>query len=325
MRIHYTWKCPFCPAILDNRRDWFRHKKDMHNSLRNSPKRVLADRVCQYCGHASKYLSSLKCHERYCKLNPNRVAPRKQNVDDAWRERMRRQAIDGYKKGTFHGWMNCHSSKPSYPEKFFMKVIKNNFIDIHYKYNLMFYQYKLDFAWPHKKLCIEIDGSQHERNEKQKESDRRKDQKLQLNGWKVLRIRWIDMYHNPSEYIQQAKHFVDSGEVLTCEPYTNPGKTVQPSKMRSSGKKKKRTDGKMKQENSKKTAYFLDRTGRANMNVLNPDIWQTRLNMIVQSGVDLTQYGWVERVHKVTGYTRRTIYQTINHFADIMNGKYFRR
>lgn len=238
MRIHYEWKCPFCSITLNNRRDWFKHKKEVHNSIRNKPARVLADRVCQYCGYASKYMSSLKCHERYCILNPNRDEPRKQTIDDAWRERMRKQAIEGYQKGTFHGWMNCHSSKPSYPEKFFMKVIKNHFDDIHYKYNLMFYQYKLDFAWPHKKRCIEIDGSQHERNENQKASDQRKDQKLSMNGWKVLRIRWIDLYHNPSEYIQQAKHFIDSGEVLTCEPYVNPSKIVHSAKIRNTKQKK---------------------------------------------------------------------------------------
>ena len=327
MRIHYEWKCPFCPVTLNNRRDWFKHKKEVHNSIRNKPARVLADRVCQYCGYASKYMSSLKCHERYCILNPNRVEPKKQIIDDAWRERMRKQAIEGYKKGTFHGWMNCHSSKPSYPEKFFMKVIKNHFDDIHYKYNLMFYQYKLDFAWPHKKRCIEIDGSQHERNEKQKASDQRKDQKLSMNGWKVLRIRWVDMYHNPHEYIQQAKHFIDSGEVLTCEPYVNPSKTVHVAKIRNT-KQKKRSSRKKKSYKSQKPrnpAYFLDKTGRANKNVLNPDIWKTRLNMILQSGVDLMQYGWVEKVHQKTGYTRRIIYKTINHFADVMNGKYFRR
>lgn len=327
MRIHYEWKCPFCSITLNNRRDWFKHKKEVHNSIRNKPARVLADRVCQYCGYASKYMSSLKCHERYCILNPNRDEPRKQTIDDAWRERMRKQAIEGYQKGTFHGWMNCHSSKPSYPEKFFMKVIKNHFDDIHYKYNLMFYQYKLDFAWPHKKRCIEIDGSQHERNENQKASDQRKDQKLSMNGWKVLRIRWIDLYHNPSEYIQQAKHFIDSGEVLTCEPYVNPSKIVHSAKIRNTKQKKISSREKKSHKSTKPSnpAYFLDKTGRANKNVLNPDIWNTRLNMILQSGVDLMQYGWVEKVHQKTGYTRRIIYKTINHFDDAMNGKYFRR
>ena len=64
------------------------------------------------------------------------------------------------KLGLNHGWMSCHSSKKSYPEKFFTQVIENEFDDKNYEYNLLFYQYRLDFAWPHKKLCIEINGSQ---------------------------------------------------------------------------------------------------------------------------------------------------------------------
>jgi len=320
MVLHYKWNCPFCDEIFDSRRAMLAHKKSLHKTCRKSAVRVLADRVCIFCGHASKYMSSLKYHEKFCLLNPNRATPKKRIITDEWRNRMRQQAIEGYKKGTFHGWMNCHSSKPSYPEKFFMKAIKNNFDDIHYKYNMVFYQYKLDFAWPNKKLCIEIDGSQHERNQKQKASDLRKDQKLQLHGWKVLRIRWIDMYHNPAEYINQAKCFIDSGNVIECEPYTNPNKiqhTTKSSHKNSSSMKKP----------SKPVIplYFTDKTGRSNMNVLNPEIWKSRLNMILQSGVDLMQYGWVEKVHKETGFTRRTIYQTINHFANEMQGKYFRR
>lgn len=77
---------------------------------------------------------------------------------------------------------------------------------------MLFYQYRLDFAWPHKKLCIEIDGSQHERDLKQKESDIRKDKKLIENGWKVLRIKWIDLYNNPKYYIEQAKEFINSNK-----------------------------------------------------------------------------------------------------------------
>ena len=78
----------------------------------------------------------------------------------------------------------------------------------------MFYQYKLDFAWPQKKLCIEIDGSQHDRVDAQKQSDIRKDIKLLENGWRVLRIRWVDMYNNPDEYIHKAKQFIDDGMII---------------------------------------------------------------------------------------------------------------
>lgn len=30
-------------------------------------------------------------------------------------------------------------------------------------------------------------------------------------GWEVLRIKWIDMYKNPEEWILKAKEFIDGG------------------------------------------------------------------------------------------------------------------
>ena len=88
-------------------------------------------------------------------------------------------------------------------------MIENEFDDKDYEYNKQFFTYKLDFAWEDKKKCIEIDGSQHERLIEQKESDIRKDKKLQENGWQVLRIKWKDMFNYPKLYIRIAKNFID--------------------------------------------------------------------------------------------------------------------
>ena len=52
------------------------------------------------------------------------------------------------------------NNEPSYPEKFFMNVIKNEFEDQNYVREYPFKIYSLDFAWPEKKQCIEIDGEQ---------------------------------------------------------------------------------------------------------------------------------------------------------------------
>ena len=37
-----------------------------------------------------------------------------------------------------------------------------------------------------------------------------------------------------------------------------------------------------------------------------------RINLIINSGVDLTKYGWQTKVSKLTGLTRREIYYTLN-------------
>ena len=210
LKDYYEWKCPFCTEIFKSRHKLQNHKKIEHPNCRVPTTINIC--YCQYCNKKFNYLSSKNRHEKYCNLNPNHIkfighpntAETKQKLSIIQKERI--------KLGLNHGWMSCHSSKKSYPEEFFTQVIENEFDDKNYEYNLLFYQYRLDFAWPHKKLCIEIDGSQHERDLKQKESDIRKDKKLIENGWKVLRIKWIDLYNNPKYYIEQAKEFINSNK-----------------------------------------------------------------------------------------------------------------
>lgn len=100
------------------------------------------------------------------------------------------------------------NNKPSYPESFFMKVIKNDFDDKNYKYEMPFKIYSLDFAWPHKKKVIEIDGEQHKRFEEYKKRDRRKDYYLKKDGWKIKRISWKRMCKNTKKIINELNLFI---------------------------------------------------------------------------------------------------------------------
>jgi hypothetical protein len=47
--------------------------------------------------------------------------------------------------------------------------------------------YKLDFAWPHLKVGLEVDGGSHTALARQQQ-DRKKEAKLAELGWKVLRV-----------------------------------------------------------------------------------------------------------------------------------------
>lgn len=100
------------------------------------------------------------------------------------------------------------NNKPSYPEQFFARVIKNNFKDQKYNKELPIGRYSLDFAWMHLKKCIEIDGEQHQRYKEYKLRDIRKNKFLKKEGWKILRISWKKFYHNPQKYIQIAYNFI---------------------------------------------------------------------------------------------------------------------
>ena len=99
------------------------------------------------------------------------------------------------------------NNEPSWPEKFFMEVIENEFVDKNYTREHPVGIYSIDFAWVEKKLAIEIDGDQHQRFESYKNRDLKKDQVLRDEGWQVLRIIWKDMFHDTKKYIKIAKDF----------------------------------------------------------------------------------------------------------------------
>jgi very-short-patch-repair endonuclease len=92
-----------------------------------------------------------------------------------------------------------------------MQVIENNFEDRAFVREYPIGRFSIDFAWPTKKIAIEIDGEQHDRPV-QKARDLQKDQLLMREGWVLLRIRWVEMYSDPKNWIATAKRLVDGTE-----------------------------------------------------------------------------------------------------------------
>ncbi len=115
-----------------------------------------------------------------------------------------------HRENRANNWQDSKQNiNESYPETFFKEVIKNNFIDKNYIYQFRFNRFSIDFAWEEKKLAIEIDGSQHERYLTQIKNDKQKEKLLKKHGWKLLRIKWKDMFNNPKKWINIAKDFID--------------------------------------------------------------------------------------------------------------------
>lgn len=100
--------------------------------------------------------------------------------------------------GTHKGWKS--RSEPSYPEKFFMRVLKEN--GINYEFEKKVGPYFIDFAIGN--FALEIDGAQHECQDR-KESDARKDDYLTKNGYTVHRIKWHKLTgkENSNELMRQ--------------------------------------------------------------------------------------------------------------------------
>lgn len=83
-----------------------------------------------------------------------------------------------------------HSSKISYPERYFRFVFKKEKIDL--EYHVQISRYQLDFCDLKQKKYIEIDGESHYVDKKTIKIDKERTEFLEKLGWKSFRIRWKD-------------------------------------------------------------------------------------------------------------------------------------
>lgn len=207
-----NWKCESCGEVFRTRRLLERHRKDCHGSYNPSQRQLNTKKTycCKFCGKEwVTTKSGLGIHEKYCKLNPNAD----HHEGHSWSEEDRKRISDGMKKafkeGRATGWHKRKTGTQSYPEKWFESVIENEFSDKNYESEFHVGKYRLDFAWPEKMRYIEIDGSQHDLEERSK-SDLKKDEFCKNQGWSCLRLKWKYIWQNSKEAIKLAKNFIDN-------------------------------------------------------------------------------------------------------------------
>ena len=110
---------------------------------------------------------------------------------DEYKNKMKELRKKEIEAGTFKGWQSRNIL--SYPEKFWIKVLKNN--DISFKGpNIKVGKYFLDFLIEINeiKIDLEIDGKQHE-YEDRKENDKRRDEYLESLSYIIYRISWNEI------------------------------------------------------------------------------------------------------------------------------------
>lgn len=199
---------------------------------------------CKYCGKECKYLIQ---HEIRCSKNPNKLTPvyllRSKNsnqftkakeegreiiVSDETRKKCgetfkgkhhseeTKQKISKSRKQYLNehpdkvGFIINHSSKQSYPEKYFEELfIKEN---IPLKYHKQVDRYELDFYNEDLMKYVEIDGEQHY-SDYMIQHDKERNEYLKQKGWEGIRIRWSEYQkmNNDDKYkvINNIKEFIN--------------------------------------------------------------------------------------------------------------------
>ena len=183
---------------------------------------------CKFCSKYCKNKNSLINHERCCKYNPNRAIINSHVIwkkgHSAWNKGLtketsqlvakqsrtiKRQYVSGQRSGSWLGkhhteeqkhnisqkmkihyknssrWRTQIEKRKSYAEQYFERI----FLDAKQNYHVD--RYFLDFAWPDKKIYVEVDGEQHYNDNKVIAHDITRINRLEKLGWKLLmRIRW---------------------------------------------------------------------------------------------------------------------------------------
>ena len=200
-----TWKCSHCELVFDTRKLLNEHKHEVHPHLKGQAwNKGLTKETSEAM---RKRAETLNRRIASGEIKPSWLG---KHLSDEHKKRISASMKKAHAEGRAHNigesrWNN----EPSWPEKWFMQVIENEFTDKNYVRERPFHRFSLDFAWEHKKKCIEIDGKQHDVLPGYKERDLRKDKALVDEGWQVLRLPWVEVFNEPKKYIQMARQFID--------------------------------------------------------------------------------------------------------------------
>lgn len=312
---NHIWKCNVCGTEFSSRRKLALHRKGHYelksNEIKHNNFHPKIFGVCEFCNKEFYTTpSALSLHKRICKLNPNRRTIKRKKLDEKTRSKISSSMKLAILEGRAHGWANSKSNKfgMSYPEIWFKDMLIRNGLDGNFEYNKQFFQYKLDFAWTEKRLCIEIDGSQHYLLNERIESDKKKDLLLKKYGWKLLRLKWGFIKSHTVEAIEIVKSFLNATGDITVPLYKT---------------KAERNNERMKYNES--NGILRNSIGRFSPQKNTEEEWLKRKSMILESNVDISKFGWVNKVYLATGLSRRSINLTVKHFPDLKKIVYFRR
>ena len=234
--------CKYNPNYLNIINKWKLSFQYNENNSFNKEQKL----YCQYCNKECKSLNSLKQHEIRCKINPNKI-----NTTVGLNHKGENQFTKAKREGRIYivseetkkkiSWVGKHhseeskqkisksrkkyldnnpdkipfklnhSSKQSYPEKYFEELfIKEN---IPLKYHKQVDRYELDFYNENLMKYVEIDGEQHYSDYMIKH-DIERTEYLKQKGWEGIRIRWSEykkMSDNDKEnLINQIKEFLNT-------------------------------------------------------------------------------------------------------------------
>lgn len=69
----------------------------------------------------------------------------------------------------------------------------------------------------------------------------------------------------------------------------------------------------------------LDKNGKYVKSMISNIEWERRKNLLLNAKTDMTKFGWVGKMEKEINESKQIIEETLEHFPEIFEGKFFRR
>lgn len=204
-----TWKCSWCNKIFKTRKLLDEHKHENHPIIKGSSwnNGLTKDNDVR----VAKHVNAIKEGYKSGRLKPS-------NLGKEHTKEHKRKISESMKKyysehTELAPYKLHHSSKESYPEKYFNNLLINEGIT-NFKKEFSIKRYSLDFAFEDNKIDLEIDGSQHYTDSRIVQHDIERTQNLEKDGWKVIRVRWNEWkkktLEEKKEWIENFKKIVYS-------------------------------------------------------------------------------------------------------------------
>ena len=213
-------------------------------------------------------------------------------VSQKTRDKISEGLKKAHREGRHPGWKHINeNSNISYPERFLKKLMNNLYQNHLILEHFSFGKYFLDFAFIDIKLDLELDGQQHFRTEQARKKDKEREKFLELNGWKIYRIAWLELFNYPEKTINE---FFD-----WLKNYSNSLSRKYNYKEIIYLKKKHHIYGDRK-------SYSIARKNKNDIKA------KPLIDAILNSEINFTKHGWKTKVAKLIGISPQKVPQWMN-------------
>lgn len=280
------WVCNFCNLKFNTKSELYNHKHNAHNIETRQ-----RNQICPYCG---QIMANKRKHFKICENKRHQgfkwSDEEKKNLSEKRKVYLKEHPDEHpWKRNTKFKSKPCEHLKTVLKQKF---NFEEEYTDIRWEHN-----YSIDIAFLDKKLAIEVNGNQHYTNEgKLNTYFQNRHDYLAKQGWRILEVHYSWCYKE--DKIQEIVTAIENSiEIDLTEHellFAYKQKTLEERNKEKQKNKEKRNEEKEK-----------------------------RKLQILNSGVDLTKFGWVDKVSQITKLTRRQIARIVK-LTDLKNVVYIR-